>query len=508
MAELNAITRKEKFLAKAAGEDVETPEPITRKEKFLAKAAGLNVETPEPITREEMFLSKITGGGGGGGGGSSVSPKDVNFYDYDGTLLHSYTVAEAQALSELPPLPTQKGLVCQGWNWTLDEIKEVHGEVDAGATYITDDGKTRLYIKIAAEGRMDVPLYFQQTKANGVTIDWGDGSATETLSGTGKVKTVHTYANTGDYVISLDVAEGCTLLLGHDSYGICVMGEYTSDSSGFGGNVYCNMLKKVEVGAGVSFYTDRAFSLCTNLEHITLPLDIKGLDRNSFQGCYSLKCVIIPRTVISVGGSTFTDCYSLTTLSLPNTLTAFGSVTDGNMLEGCCSIERVVIPDSAQALSTYGFRDCSRLVSVICSKNISAIPYYLFHSCFNLKRFKIPSGVTSIDHYAFYYCSSLESVELPNGVTSIGASAFQGCCCLTSLKIPSGVTAINTNSFRDCYSMKFYDFTSHTTVPTLSNTSAFMNIPSDCEIRVPSALYEEWKAATNWSTYADKIVAV
>ena len=40
--------------------------PITRKEMFLAKAAGQNIETPEPITREEMFLSKISGGGGGG----------------------------------------------------------------------------------------------------------------------------------------------------------------------------------------------------------------------------------------------------------------------------------------------------------------------------------------------------------------------------------------------------------------------------------------------------------
>lgn len=39
--------------------------PITRKELFLAKAAGQDVETPSPITREEMFLDKIQGGGGG-----------------------------------------------------------------------------------------------------------------------------------------------------------------------------------------------------------------------------------------------------------------------------------------------------------------------------------------------------------------------------------------------------------------------------------------------------------
>ena len=39
--------------------------PITRKELFLAKAAGQVVETPMPITREEMFLDNIQGGSGG-----------------------------------------------------------------------------------------------------------------------------------------------------------------------------------------------------------------------------------------------------------------------------------------------------------------------------------------------------------------------------------------------------------------------------------------------------------
>ena len=57
---MEAITREEKIMS---GENLT---PITRKEMFLAKAAGQNIETPEPITREEMFLSKISGGGGGG----------------------------------------------------------------------------------------------------------------------------------------------------------------------------------------------------------------------------------------------------------------------------------------------------------------------------------------------------------------------------------------------------------------------------------------------------------
>lgn len=44
--------------------------PVTRKETFLAAAAGQDVTTPTPITREEVFLDAIAKSGGGGGGSS------------------------------------------------------------------------------------------------------------------------------------------------------------------------------------------------------------------------------------------------------------------------------------------------------------------------------------------------------------------------------------------------------------------------------------------------------
>ena len=196
-------------------------------------------------TQLELLLAKVNalpeaGEGGGGTSPSNPTPsqKEVNFYDYDGTLLYSYTVEEAQALISLPPLPTQPGLICQGWNYDLATIKSYNRAVDVGATYITDDGKTRLYITIAAEGRMNVPLSFSQTVANGVIIDWGDGSATQTLSHTGNVNTTHTYSSIGDYVITLDATNGCTLGLSHNSSSYCIMG-----STGNNGKVYCNILQ-------------------------------------------------------------------------------------------------------------------------------------------------------------------------------------------------------------------------------------------------------------------------
>ena len=132
---------------------------------------------------------------------------------------------------------------------------------------VIGDGKTYLYIKIAAEGRMTVPLNFSQTVTNGVTIDWGDGSATQTLSGTGNTNTAHTFAEVGEYTISLNPKSGCTLGLGHNlsSY-YCVMGS-TKDN----GRVYCKMLQAVEIGKNVTSIDNNAFRNCHSLASVVIP---------------------------------------------------------------------------------------------------------------------------------------------------------------------------------------------------------------------------------------------
>jgi len=120
----------------------------------------------------------------------------------------------------------------------------------------------------------------------------------------------------------------------------------------------------------------------------------------------------------------------------------------------------------------------------------------------------IPSGVTSIGQQAFYNCYSLAQIMIPSGVTNIGQQTFSNCYSLASVEILGSVTGIAAYAFNGCSGMAFYDFTACTAVPTLSNKNAFTNIPADCEIRVPAALLDEWKAATNWATYANQIVGV
>lgn len=75
----DAITREEKLMEAMATGSPSNIKPITREEMFLAKAGGQDVETPEPITRREKLLKGIidNGGGGGstGGGGGEYNAK-------------------------------------------------------------------------------------------------------------------------------------------------------------------------------------------------------------------------------------------------------------------------------------------------------------------------------------------------------------------------------------------------------------------------------------------------
>ena len=55
---------------------------------------------------------------------------DVNFIDYDGTILYSYSRDEFLALSSLPDFPDSSELTYVTWNWSLDDAKIYVTEYD------------------------------------------------------------------------------------------------------------------------------------------------------------------------------------------------------------------------------------------------------------------------------------------------------------------------------------------------------------------------------------------
>lgn len=296
------------------------------------------------------------------------------------------------------------------------------------------DGNTHIWISLA-EGRTSPML---GVGVNGtVTVDWGDGSEPDTLTGTSistvKYTPVHEYAKPGDYVITLSGGS------------VGILGDFT----------------------------------------------------------YNRTCLLIHANGVSDSAST-AYTYSVRRVELGNNVKSIGKYA----LRSCGTLTSVYIPDSVTSIGDKAFQDCYFLVSIHISDSVKIVGSNAFNNCYTLTSVHIPDNVTSIESSAFNNCYTLASVRIPNSVTSISDYTFAACRRFVSMYIPDSVTSIGGNAFRYCHSAAYYDFSRHTAIPTLAETNAFSNIPSDCEIRVPASLVDEWKAATNWSTYADKIVGV
>lgn len=160
-----------------------------------------------------------------------------------------------------------------------------------------------------------------------------------------------------------------------------------------------------------------------------------------------------------------------------------------------------------------------------CVTSIGEKAFYFMNSIFT--SVTISNSVTSIGNNAFSWNSGLNSVEIPNSVTSIGNNAFDS-SSLSSITIPDSVTNIGSYAFSYSYSLTsvtigsgvtsignrvFYKNSGLTSVtieavtPPALGSGAFDNT-NNCPIYVPAESVEAYKAASNWSTYADRIVAI
>lgn len=435
------------------------------------------------------------------GGGGSAESNDVNFYDYDGTIVHSYSASEFAELTTMPENPTHQGLTAQGWNWSLADAKEYvaeYGMLDVGQMYITDDGKTRIYITLE-EGRLEPYLGFA---INGTaTVDWGDGN-TETVTGT-RISTIvytqHSYQAEGNYIITIE-SDNLIYLLGSSSVGCGVISNhYISSSSTMRyNNVYQNTIKKVELGNNARL-GEYSFYYCFSLSSITMSNNITAIGTRAFSYC-ALNYITVPNSVTSMQNGCFNSCTSMKNISIPKLVQSFID------LAYCTSLKRIALSDNISTVGSDAFKECYALEKIVITNQIYSIGSNAFKYCYPLKNINLPSNFSSLSTYMFSDCYSLNYLILPNKVKIIPNYLCYSCYSLSKVVFLGDITQINYNAFYDCRGVSYYDFTNNTAIPTLSGTNAFQNIPTDCKIIVPDDLYDSWIAATNWSNFANNIV--
>ena len=423
--------------------------------------------------KKDVSIFGVTGSYEGSGGGA-VYEDDVNFYDYDGTILYSYSASDFANLSAMPSNPSHTGLTAQGWNWTLSDAKtqvESSGKLSIGQMYVTSDGKTRVYITIDKDNKT-IPLYWNQSIANGVSIDWGDGTSSQTFSGTGYKNTTHTYSISGDYIIALSVTSG-KLLLNSLSNNI-----FDSNSLTVPYNFY---VYKIEIGTNVEEIN--YFNGLYKLESITIPQSVTASSKTGlFQSCYNLKFVTLPNAITAINGNCFSNCYSLRGVSIPKNVTSIG----GSAFNNCYSMDRIIIPNG-----------------VLNFDNTS-----MFNACYGVSEIIIPDAITNIPSSTFYDCRTATIIPtIPSSATSIGSNAYRSNYALISVTVPSNVVSISS-SFYGCGNLCVVHM-KPTSPPTLSSTSAFSSTSSNLVIYVPysadHSILNAYKTANNWSTYASKM---
>lgn len=346
----------------------------------------------------------------------TVAEKDVNFYDYDGTVVYAYSKTDFLALTELPANPTHTGLTAQGWNWSLADAKTYvtdYGKLNIGQMYITDDGKTRLYIHLE-EGRLHPYMLFWLRSGTSGTIDWGDGSNAEPFTTSGNIfyDTNHLYSQSGDYIISITVDTGYLNIEGQSNYSYIMYGNAVAD------NLYRYALKKIEFGNNCGI-GNLGFWNCGSLISVSGRYNLSSTSRNMYERCFSVTHINVGR-VTSIGQYAFNNCYLLSSITIANSVTSIGQ---------------------------YAFNGCYSLLSVTIPISVTSIGVSAFSYCQSLTHITIPSAVTSIGQYAFSGCSGLSSIKFTSATPpTVGASTFTGVPTDCVIYVPTGYLSDYTSA--------------------------------------------------------------
>lgn len=293
---------------------------------------------------------------------------------------------------------------------------------------------TELYFTLSST--LTQNLYFTQSAAHGVSIDWGDGSAAETIADTNAHAT-HTYASAGDYVVTMTAADGVTWSPGIESSFYGIIGEYKAGKT----NTYPTLTAFI-FGDGCELTQGFGFYACTRLSSITIPNTTATIPNHCFTDCTGLSSFTVPYGVTLIGYQAFHGCIGLTNLSIASSV----QTIDDEAFYGCANFDFVSIPSTVQTIGDAAFANCVGMS-------------------------KAEIGAKTLQGGVFSGCTQLESLWLRDTVETIEtASNTSGVCYQATNATIYAEAAAQPSGWGQYYDVVSVTSSGGTTTLTRANT--------------------------------------
>ena len=277
--------------------------------------------------------------------------------------------------------------------------------------------------------------------------------------------------NTSDYFYIHNSNEG-NILYTSDRL-ICstvnITGEYnilTKTNS----NIIINNEKNTQIDTQI--IDDYAFSNCTNLKSIILPITLKDIGLNPFRGCINLTNI----STIEFNSSKYFYIHNsnngnilytannliCATTNIKGEYTILSGNNNGIIINvininsiafgNCVDLESIILPLTLINIQENPFVNCIKLTNI--STNNPSSYFYIHNSnngdilyagdrviCattnitgeYTILSNILNININQIDGFAFSNCINLESIILPSSLTNIGENPFANCEKLTNI---------------------------------------------------------------------------
>lgn len=289
-----------------------------------------------------------------------------------------------------------------GTNWT--QLGKATGEdgKDADSIKITQD-ENNVYFELADGTVITISKTGQSVDPN--IIQFADENV--------KKLCVGMWDTNGDLELSYDEAATVTSL-----------------GTTFTGNSEIQIFNELKHFTGLTVLDD-AFSGCSNLWKVTIPVNVESMTFNNFSQCVSLKTITFEKgskLKAFTGGhdnnykilGAFLDCKSLTTIEIPASVESLGTAfkgsslrtitfEKGSKLESISGVRDLGAFDGAINLTTVDMSECTQ---------VKRIDEYTFYGNSNLRLFKIGTEIPpTCKDYTFYNINPYSVLKVPSGCT-------------------------------------------------------------------------------------------